>query len=123
MRIAVPVVHGKLSAHFGHCESFSLLDFDGESRTIVGESYRAAPAHQPGVLPRWLAEQDVNVIIAGGMGSRARNLFESHGIEVVVGAPMEDPVTLANSYLNGSLPLTGNQCDHGDGSEPHRCSH
>ena len=70
------------------------------------------PAHEPGVLPRWLGEKGVNIIIAGGMGSRAQNLFAEQNIEVVVGAPAEAPDAIVNAYLAGSLQAGDNICDH-----------
>jgi predicted Fe-Mo cluster-binding NifX family protein len=64
------------------------------------------------VLPRWLAEQGANTIIAGGMGVRAQALFTENGIAVVVGAPSETPEILAKAFLAGSLETGTNACDH-----------
>jgi predicted Fe-Mo cluster-binding NifX family protein len=47
-----------------------------------------SPGHQPGFLPAWLAEEEVSIVIAGGMGSRAQTLFNENRIEVVVGRPI-----------------------------------
>lgn len=112
MRIAVPVSGGKLSPHFGHCEVFCLMDVDESSRTLVNVDRVDAPAHEPGLLPRWLAERGVNVIIAGGMGGRAQSLFAERGIEVVVGAPSDSPEAVASAYLGGTLVTGENVCDH-----------
>ncbi len=112
LRIAVPLVEGKLSRHFGHCQSFALVDADAETKSITGAREVEPPAHQPGVLPQWLAEQRANVIIAGGMGSRAQGLFAQHGIDVIVGAPAESAETLVSLYLNDSLQSGANVCDH-----------
>ncbi|MBU4405486.1 MAG: ATPase, partial [Acidobacteria bacterium] len=71
-----------------------------------------APPHEPGLLPKWLAERGANLIIAGGMGQRAQGLFVEHGIQVIVGAPAETPENLANSYLAGTLQAGDNVCDH-----------
>jgi ATP-binding protein involved in chromosome partitioning len=72
MRIAIPVTEGKLSAHFGHCEEFAVVDVDEQTREIAGVAKLLPPAHEPGVLPKWLSEQKADVIIAGGMGQRAQ---------------------------------------------------
>jgi ATP-binding protein involved in chromosome partitioning len=112
MRIAIPVVGGQLSAHFGHCEEFALIDVDVNAKSIIGKEMVDAPPHQPGLLPKWLAEKEANVIIAGGMGSRAQGLFAEQNIEVVVGAPTEDPSQIAQAYLDGSLKTGQNVCDH-----------
>ena len=112
MRIAIPLADGKLAMHFGHCERFALLDVDPEKKTIVRKEEVGAPEHQPGLLPRWLGERGATVIIAGGMGARAQELFSEHKIAVVVGAPAETPETLATAYLAGTLKTGGNVCDH-----------
>jgi len=112
MRIAVPVSGGRLSPHFGHCEVFSLIDVDEKARTLVKVDQVSAPPHEVGLLPRWLAERGVTVIIAGGMGGRAQALFAERGIEVVVGAPSETPEAVATAYLGGTLVTGQNVCDH-----------
>ena len=112
MRIAVPLAGGRLSMHFGHCETFALLQVDEANRRIVGREDASPPPHEPGVLPRWLAEKQANVIIAGGMGQRAQALFAQNNIKVVTGASAETPETLVEQYLKGTLQTGANACDH-----------
>jgi Mrp family chromosome partitioning ATPase/predicted Fe-Mo cluster-binding NifX family protein len=110
MRFGIPMAQGKLALHFGHCESFALVDV--EDGKIVSREDVAAPEHQPGLLPRWLAERGANVIIAGGMGQRALGLFAEQGIKVAVGAPRAEPDVLVKAYLAGTLQTGDNVCDH-----------
>ena len=112
MRIALPMAGGRLSLHFGHCEEFALLDVDTESGKVVGQTAHQPPAHEPGALPRWLKEMGADVIIAGGMGQRAQQLFAESGIEVVVGAAAGTPEELVSAYLGGALEVGDNLCDH-----------
>lgn len=112
MRIAIPLANGKLTMHFGHCEYFALVDADPQGKTIQKREDVEAPPHQPGLLPPWLAERGANVIIAGGMGQRAQELFAQQGIQVVVGAPAETPEKLVADYLAGTLHVGSNVCDH-----------
>lgn len=112
MRIAIPLADGKLALHFGHCASFALIDADANQKKIMGREEIAAPPHQPGLLPSWLAERGANVIIAGGMGQRAQQLFLEQGIEVLVGAPAQTPEALVEAFLNGTLETGVNACDH-----------
>ena len=70
------------------------------------------PAHEPGLLPQWLSKQGVDIAIAAGMGERAQQLLEKSGIEVIIGAPMESPASLAKRYLSGTLVTGANVCDH-----------
>ena len=112
MRIAIPVADGLLSMHFGHCRTMALVDADPATQAILQRKDIEAPPHQPGLLPRWLGEQGVNVVIAGGMGVRARTLFEELGIRVIVGAPAAPPERLVADYLAGTLHVGENVCDH-----------
>lgn len=112
MKIAIPLVNGKLSQHFGHCEEFVLLDIADDTNCIVGKSLHQPPPHEPGVLPRWLGELGADLIIAGGMGRRAQELFVQNGIQVVVGAAAEAPESLAAAYLENALVVGENCCDH-----------
>ncbi|HOO90481.1 MAG TPA: iron-sulfur cluster carrier protein MrpORP [Syntrophales bacterium] len=111
-KIAVPIVEGHLSAHFGHCEEFAIFDVDLATKKIVGQEKIPAPPHEPGLLPRWLGEKGVNVIIAGGMGARAQELFAERGIAVSTGAPAAAPEEIVLSYMNSTLELGDNTCDH-----------
>jgi predicted Fe-Mo cluster-binding NifX family protein len=112
MKIAIPLAEGKLSKHFGHCERFALVDVDVTEKKILKREDVDAPPHQPGLLPPWLAERGVNVIIAGGMGERAKGLFSEKGIMVVVGVPVDTPEKLAGAYLAGTIQTGENACDH-----------
>ncbi|MBN1420621.1 MAG: P-loop NTPase [Planctomycetes bacterium] len=112
MRIAIPVADGRLAMHFGHCEAFALVDVDPEAKTILGTRVVPAPPHQPGLLPRWLAEQSAKIVIAGGMGMRAQSLFADNGIDVIVGAPFDTPERIVAGYLEGTLAPGDNLCDH-----------
>lgn len=112
MKIAIPVANEKLCMHFGHCETFAVLTVDAQTKKITERENLVPPPHEPGVLPAWLGEQKVNVIIAGGMGQRAQQLFTAQNIEVVVGAPSETPEALVESYLAGTLQSGANACDH-----------
>jgi predicted Fe-Mo cluster-binding NifX family protein/cellulose biosynthesis protein BcsQ len=110
MRFAIPVADGRLAAHFGHCEQFALIETeDGE---IKESAMQTPPPHEPGVLPKWLHELGADVIIAGGMGNRARQLFDENGIKVVVGAPSDAPEVLVRQYLSDRLVTGPNVCDH-----------
>ena len=111
MKFAVPTNEGKLCMHFGHCEAFALIDSDAQGN-VMNETYVTPPPHEPGVLPRWLAEQGVNCIIAGGMGSRAQQLFAQQGVRVVTGAQEADPKKAVENYLKGTLVTGANTCDH-----------
>ncbi len=107
---AVPTAEGKLCSHFGHCDQFALIET--EEGQIKAKSMHTPPPHEPGVLPKWLHEMGAHVIIAGGMGSRAQQLFVENGIKVITGAPMDTPESLVRQYLSDKLVTGANVCDH-----------
>jgi predicted Fe-Mo cluster-binding NifX family protein len=110
MKIAIPLAEGKLTAHFGHCKEFALVEVeDNEIKTMEN---LVPPPHEPGVLPRWLHEKGADVVIAGGMGGRALDLFAQNGIEVLTGAPSLAPEELVQQYLDNTLQTGANVCDH-----------
>ncbi len=111
-KIAVPTVNGDLCLHFGHCEKFVVYEVDLENKKIISENFLTPPPHEPGVIPRFMKEQNVDIIIAGGMGVRAQELFVSYGIEVVVGAMSKDIKQIVDDFLNGKLETGDNACSH-----------
>jgi len=108
--IAIPLESGILCAHFGHCEQFAIIKV--ENGKIVDEQYASPPGHEPGLYPKWVASYGVTDVIAGGMGQRAIALFNAQKINVYVGAPMQAPQQLVSDFINGSLVLQANYCDH-----------
>ena len=85
--------------------------FDTENNQIVKSETVANPGHRPGFLPNFLADRGVNVIISGGMGGGAVEIFNERNVEVVVGAK-GDAKAAVEAYLQGSLKSTGSVC-HG----------
>ncbi len=112
IKIAVPVEDNRLCPHFGHCQNFAVIEVDTENKKIINRVDLTPPPHEPGILPKWLADQGVNMIIAGGMGSRAQEFFRQFNIDVVVGAIQETPETLALDYVSSKLQIGDNACDH-----------
>jgi len=62
MKIAIPLANGKLTLHFGHCEQFALVDVEVQNKKIIKRTDLIPPPHEPGLLPKWLAEHNVKII-------------------------------------------------------------
>ncbi len=107
MKIAVACNGSKIWPHFGHCENFNI--YDAENGVITSEENVPNPGHRPGFLPNFLADRGVEVIIAGGMGGGAVDIFNERNVEVVVGAE-GDARTNVEAYLRGELKSTGSVC-------------
>jgi ATP-binding protein involved in chromosome partitioning len=108
---AIPTENGLLCAHFGHCEKFTLVEAGDGGEPAIREVCDAPP-HEPGLLPRWLADKGVKTVIAGGMGSRAQQIFSESGVKVLCGAPPLEPLRVVKQYMEGTLDLGDNVCDH-----------
>ncbi|MFW5688375.1 MAG: NifB/NifX family molybdenum-iron cluster-binding protein [Spirochaetota bacterium] len=115
MRLAIATEHGMVAAHFGRCPQYTLVDI--EDGTETGRSVVDNPGHEPGRIPAFLHEHRANVVVAGGMGRRAQDLFAQMGIEQVVGAQgrVDDVVA---SCLNGTLEGGESLCSHGESKGP-----
>ncbi|KQC08916.1 MAG: hypothetical protein APR54_04055 [Candidatus Cloacimonas sp. SDB] len=109
-KIAIPTTNGILCAHFGHCEKFTLYEI-AEGK-IIKEEFITPPPHEPGSYPAFLKAQGCNAIIAGGMGSRAQQLFAQNNIEVIVGLNSDNPKKLVETYISEGLESGANLCDH-----------
>lgn len=107
MTIAVASEGKAVTGHFGHCTNFNL--YDADNGVIVREESIPNPGHRPGFLPNFLADRGVNVIISGGMGGGAVDIFNDRDVQVVVGAS-GDAKTAVLSYLSGELKTTGSVC-------------
>jgi len=108
--IALPTNDGLVCEHFGHCSQ--MMFFTVEDGKIVDEKSLAPPDHAPGVLPKWLSEQGANVILAGGMGSRAVEMFEGFGVHVITGVSGGGAREVVTAYVAGELSVGDNVCDH-----------
>ena len=107
MKIAVASMGNVVAGHFGHCENFNI--FDVENHAIVKHEIIANPGHKPGFLPNFLGDIGVNVIIAGGMGEGAVNIFNARNIEVIMGATGVAQEAVER-YIRGELKSTGSIC-------------
>lgn len=123
LRIAIPVSDGRLHGHFGGCRAFALVEADAETKTVRATKVVSAPPHQPGLFPRWLREQGVQVVIAGGIGQRALAAFAHHGITVRAGAPDTPIEPLVAAYLSGQLTMTPDGCNHHEHHHDHEHGH
>ena len=109
MKITVAAMGHNVAGHFGHCENF--IFFDTENGKITAENIVPNPGHKPGFLPNFLADRGCKVIISGGMGGGAVDIFNERDVEVVVGAS-GDARTAVEAYLRGDLISTGEVCHH-----------
>ncbi|MGD8603460.1 MAG: NifB/NifX family molybdenum-iron cluster-binding protein [Anaerolineales bacterium] len=96
-------LESSISHHFGRCPAYILVDLkDGEVQSVKSIDNPFFQDHIPGMVPRFINEQGVNVMISGGMGRRAIEFFEQFGIGIATGAQGSVQFAL-QSYLDGKL--------------------
>jgi predicted Fe-Mo cluster-binding NifX family protein len=124
MKIAVASTGTQVAGHFGHCESFRI--FTVENGGIAAESNVPNPGHKPGFLPNFLGDLGVTVVIAGGIGGGAVEIFKERNIDVISGAEGEARAA-AEAFLAGKLKSTGAVCQehqhHHDHEHESGCGH
>lgn len=113
MRFGIAVDGHQVAPHFGRCERYELVDIDNGQ--VPRREAMANPGHEPGLLPRLLAEAGVGCVVCGGAGPRAVALLGQFGIELVVGVsgPVDEVV---QKLADGELAAGDSTCEHGPAS-------
>jgi len=124
VRVAISTDGDYVSAHFGRCPEFTIVDFE-DGRAAEREIIKN-PGHEPGFIPEFLREKGVNCIIAGGMGRRAEELFNRSGIEMVVGVSgkIDDVIgKIIDGTLEGGESFCKPGAGKGYGLDKTECTH
>lgn len=116
MKIAVSTESGHVSAHFGRCPVYTLVEV--EAGRVAARREIPNPGHQPDFLPGYLSELGVSVIIAGGMGPRAQELFAEKNIKTFIGVQGRVDEVI-DKFLRGELEAGRDLCDRGRGRDDH----
>lgn len=85
MRIAIPLKEKEFCLHFNNCDQFAVVEISLGTRQILDAHYMAPPSFSLITLPRWFSENDIDLILAGGMDQHVQELFTQNHIEVRVG--------------------------------------
>lgn len=117
MKIAIPSAEGKLCAHFGHCENFTLVEINPETKEILNIETRIPEEGISCQSASWISEQGANLVIAGGIGGRPLNIFAQNGVTVIAGCPEITIKEIIEAYLDGTLVPGENACS----GEHHHC--
>lgn len=111
MRIAVTYDRTDESVfqHFGKSEAFKFYEIEG--RSIVSAQVMGTDGTGHEALAELLAQNDVNILICGGLGDGANDALNAAGIKVLSGAEgkADDAV---QAFLDGGLTSAGVNCDH-----------
>ncbi len=123
MKIAIPTADGKLCAHFGHCESFTFVDVNPDTKGILNIENKVPEEGISCQSASWISEQGANIVLAGGMGARPIAIFNQNGVKVVAGCPEIDIKEVVSAFLNSTLVTGENSCggEHSHCHGHHHC--
>ncbi len=126
MKIAIPDDNGQVNQHFGQSRSFSIIEIDNGNQVVGINTVSASGLqHQHEGIADFLKNQDVEVVIVGGIGQGAISGLESRGLKVLFGAagPVKDA---AEAFAEGKFVSKRTVCSHhGEHQQQpgHGCSH
>lgn len=109
MRISVNYDNGQVFQHFGRTSAFKF--YDVEDGKIVSSQVVAADGQGHGALPLQLKQNNVDVVICGGMGQPMMNALLAQGFEVCANIT-GDCDEAVQAYLEGTLQYN---------QQAHRC--
>jgi len=127
MRCVISTDGESVSAHFGRCPEFTVVEI--ENGEVTKTEVIQNPGHNPGYLPEYFAGMKADCIIAGGMGQMAMGLFAAKKIKPIVGVTgsvaeviekleqgkLEGAESLCNPGGGKGYGLDKSECDHENG--------
>ena len=122
MKIAVTYENGQILQHFGHTEQFKI--YTVEDGKVVSAAVVDTNGSGHGALAGFLAEQNVTVLICGGIGGGAQMALADAGIKLYGGGSGACDAAV-EAYLANNLGYNPNvKCDHHDhehNDDAHSC--
>jgi predicted Fe-Mo cluster-binding NifX family protein len=122
-RIAIPSMapgglDAQRSGHFGHCDVFTLVDVEGGEIKAVTTVPNQEHVQGGCMVPvNFLAQQQVNALVVGGIGMRPLMGFQQVGIDVYYDATRPEIRPVVEDLIAGRLPVIGEEqvCGGGGG--------
>lgn len=120
MKIAVTYENGEIFQHFGHTSQFKI--YEVENGTITNAYILDTNGSGHGALALLLAENDISVLICGGIGGGAQMALAQAGIQLF-GGVSGDADDAVNALVAGKLAYNPDvRCNHHDHDEHgHAC--
>ncbi len=124
MRIAIPTLDGRFNGHFGRSAAFLICTVGEDPPRVIDTQTVAVPEGAGcGGIPALLAEHDVGLVLAGGIGAGVVAGLRQRSIEVLAGfPPVESPQALLEQWMASEVSPSGAVCEdhhHGTGHAGH----
>ncbi len=110
-KVAIPINENEvLEGHFGQTRLFAIyLVKDGK---IESKETLTPPPHAPGVLPKWLRENEVTDVLVNSMGERASKILSHFNVNVMLGAPVLTSDEIVQGFIDNTIEFTNELCLH-----------
>ncbi len=117
MKIAIPVHGSRVMPRFGCTREIIIVTV--ENNTLVGQKRVMLTEERLFSLPSVLTEEQVSVVICGGIHPRFQHILRQGNIEVVWGV-IGDWEEVLRAYLAGTLQSNPMFCPHHGHHRGHR---
>ena len=103
MRVAIPLKQNEFSLHFSNCDQFAFVEIRAGTRKILDAQCITPPSFSLSTLPKWMRENNVDLILAGGMDQHAKDLFIQNQIDVRVGSLNSSVKAVVETFIESQL--------------------
>lgn len=123
MKIAVTYQNGDVFQHFGHTEEFKV--YDVQNGKIVNTQIVSSNELGHSALAYLLEENNINVLICGGIGDCAIITLKEYGIDLYAGISGNADKAVENYIAGNLIQVSEANCSHHSHSESehHTCGH
>ena len=119
MKIAVTYEKGEVFQHFGKTEQLKIYEID--QNKIINTNIIDTNGQGHGVLCDLLKNNNVDILLCGGLGTGAKNMLEENNIKVFAGVKGNTDKNVED-YLANKLEYDNEyKCNHHHHGEDHDC--
>ncbi|MGI6783515.1 MAG: NifB/NifX family molybdenum-iron cluster-binding protein [Aminivibrio sp.] len=108
-RAAIAIDGSVVAQHFGRVREFLLVTYEDGLETAREIFSAPEGEHAPGVFPNRVKEMGAQIVVAGGMGVKAKEFFTQLGVKVLTVPPMEVEEAV-KGLIAGSLQSAETDC-------------
>lgn len=122
MKIAVTFENNEIFQHFGHTEQFKMYDI--QDSKIISSEIVSTNGSGHGAIAKFLTDNNIDIVICGGIGEGAKNALEQNNIKLyggVSGSADEAVNALLANNLEYNPDVKCSHHNHAHG-ESHTCS-
>jgi predicted Fe-Mo cluster-binding NifX family protein len=112
MKLALPLTAtDEFPLRYGDAAKFAVFDIDPTQHVVHRRLIVVPQASEPCEWPTVLRAAGVDLVLAGGMGARARAHMDEHGLKVLDGVLPAAPEAIIEAWMSGRLPTCVSYCD------------